>query len=222
MESRYEKYFDLSSQLARLTDSQMRALIDGTEATGSSTGWGASQTLAFENSKVFVKRVPVTKLEYDNLFSTANLYQLPTFCNYGLGSTGFGVFRELLTYLKTTHWVLQGETAHFPLLYHYRLLPYAGPWAEVDDEAHREFVASWANNENLSRYALERAKAPYELILCLEHIPYVLESWLRENPQQLRDAFVGSMPRLGFCVAKVSSILMGISATSSRTASRFI
>lgn len=188
MEARQKQYFDLSSRLARLSDSQIRALIDSSESRDSSTGWGTNQTFAFDESKFFVKRVPVTQLEHDNLFSTANLYQLPTFCNYGLGSPGFSVFRELVAHLKTTHWVLQGETAHFPLLYHYRLLPFSGAHAEVDPQAHRSLVQSWAENENVSRYALDRANAPYELVLCLEHIPYVLESWLRDNPRHLQQS----------------------------------
>lgn len=188
MELRHEKYFDFSSRLARLSDPEMRALIDNGESKDSSTGWGTNQTFVFKELIFFVKRVPVTKLEYDNLFSTANLYQLPTFCNYGLGSPGFNVFRELVTHLKTTHWVLQGETAHFPLLYHYRLLAFSGTGAEVVKEEHQSFIESWDNNENVGRYALDRAKAPYELILCLEHIPHVLESWLQDNPQQLRQS----------------------------------
>ena len=198
MEARHQKYFDLSSRLARLSDPQMRTLIDSGQCTDSSTGWGTSQTLALGESKFFVKRVPVTQLEHDNLFSTANLYQLPTFCSYGLGSTGFNVFRELVAHLKTTHWVLQGETACFPLLYHYRLLPSSGPYTEVDAQQHRRFVESWGNNENVGRYALDRAKAPYQLVLCLEHIPHVLESWLRDNPQQLHRSVLDSRAAITF------------------------
>ena len=166
----------------------MRSFIDGGESKGSSTGWGISQTRTLAEAKVFVKRVPVTQREHDNLFSTANLYRLPPFCSYGLGSPGFNVFRELVMHLETTQWVLQGETASFPLLHHYRLLPHSGTHAEVDRAAHRDLVESWNGNQNVGQYALDRAKAPYELILCLEHFPHVLESWLRDNPGKLRQS----------------------------------
>ena len=57
---------------------------------------------------MFVKRVPVTDLEYENMFSTRNLYDIPTYYNYGFGSAGFGVYRELVTHVKASNWVLAG------------------------------------------------------------------------------------------------------------------
>lgn len=185
MKLQWQNYFDLSSYLAHLSDLQIRTLVENAESSGADNGWGTHQTIVIQNTKVFAKRIPVTKIEYDNLFSTANFYQLPAFCSYGLGSTGFGVFRELVTHLKTTHWVLQGEAVHFPLLYHYRLQPFTGTWPELSQESYQSLIESWGNNENLGRYALDRATAPYELILFSEYIPYVLESWLRDNSQQL-------------------------------------
>lgn len=94
----------------------------------------------FARSKVFVKRVPVTNIEFDNLFSTRNLYNLPTYCNYGFGSTGFGVFRELVTHIKTTNWVLSGAIATFPLMYHYRIIPFSGRRVDVDMERLKDYV----------------------------------------------------------------------------------
>lgn len=126
-ELRRQKYFNLSSQLAHLDNTQLRELFDNSESNESSTGWGSSHIIDFGKSKVFVKRIPVTNFEYDNLFSTRNLYGLPTFCNYGIGpfaSTGFGIFRELVTHIKTTQWVLDSEIATIPLLYHYRIMPF--------------------------------------------------------------------------------------------------
>lgn len=198
MDLRHQRYFDLSSQLSDLNDSQFRTWISDGESNDSSTGWGTNQTLDLAEAKVFVKRVPVTKLEYDFLFSTANHYRLPPFCCYGLGSPGFNVFRELVTHLKTTHWVLQGEAACFPLLYHYRVLPFSGPYAQVDPQEHRSLIESWAGNESVGRYALERAGAPYQLVLCLEHIPHVLESWLRDNPHRVRQVVTDAREAIAF------------------------
>ncbi len=142
-------------------------------------------------SKVFVKRVPVTNIEYDNQFSTRNLYDLPTYCNYGIGcfaSTGFGVFRELCTHIKTTNWVLEGAIATFPLMYHYRIIPFSGQHGEVDKSRLKDYVEYWGNSENAGKYVLDRAIANYELVLFLEYIPHVLGTWLRENPNKLQQS----------------------------------
>jgi hypothetical protein len=179
---RRKRYFELSSRIAQLEPAQVRALFDESEASG---GWGRSQTVEIAGTKVFVKRVPVTDLEYENLFSTRNLYDLPTYYNYGVGSAGFGVFRELVTHIKTTNWVLAGAMATFPLTYHYRIVPFIGAHADVDMERHRSYVEYWGSNENIGRYMLDRANARYELILFLEHIPHVLHPWLCDHPDQL-------------------------------------
>ncbi|MGB3295935.1 MAG: hypothetical protein WBB01_23375, partial [Phormidesmis sp.] len=91
---------------------QLRSCLKDSEL-----GWGTNQTIFVGQSQVFVKRIPITDIEYNHLFSTKNLYDLPTYFNYGLGSAGLGAFRELVTHLKTTHWVLAEEIATFPLMY---------------------------------------------------------------------------------------------------------
>jgi hypothetical protein len=182
IDSRRQKYYKLSSQFALLDSTQLTALLG---SSGQAKGWGTNQTVEVAGSKVFVKRVPVTDAEYNNLFSTKNLYDLPTCYNYGVGSAGFGVFRELVTHIKTTNWVLQGAIANFPLMYHYRIVPFSGTRADIDMEQHQKYVNYWGDNANIGRYMLERANANYELVLCLEHIPYVLQPWLAEHPNKV-------------------------------------
>lgn len=179
IELRRKRYFKLSSQIAQLDNAQLRSLFDNSESNESSTGWGMNHAIVLGQSKVFVKRVPVTNIEYDNLFSTRNLYDLPTCCNYGFGSPGFGVFRELVTHIKTTNWVLEGEIATFPLMYHYRIIPFSERRADVDLE-------HWGNNANVRNYVLDRAIANHELVLFLEYIPHILETWLILNPNKLQ------------------------------------
>ncbi|MBW4685143.1 MAG: hypothetical protein KME40_08585 [Komarekiella atlantica HA4396-MV6] len=186
IEFRKKKYFKLSSQIAQLDNVQLRSLFDNSESNESSTGWGMNHAIVLGESKVFVKRVPVTNIEFDNLFSTRNLYNLPTYCNYGFGSTGFGVFRELVTHIKTTNWVLEGIITTFPLMYHYRIIPFSGRRADVDRSRLKSYVEYWGNSANAGNYALDRAIANYELVLFLEYIPDVLETWLRKNPNQLQ------------------------------------
>ena len=202
---RRTKYFRLSSYIAQLNNAELHSLLDGSPSSESSTGWGSSQVVVLGQSKVFVKRIPVTSLEHDNLFSTRNFYDLPSYCNYGIGSfasTGFGVFRELMTHLKTTHWVLEGASADFPLMYHHRIMPFFGQRAEVDRSQYRSYVESWGNSENAGKYVLDRAIAPYELVLLLEYIPYVLEAWLQENPSQLQHLLSDLRTTIDFLRAK--------------------
>jgi hypothetical protein len=184
LDLRRQKYFKISSQIAQLDDRKLNSLLDKSESNQSSTGWGMNHVVIFGQSKVFVKRVPVTDLEYDNLFSTKNLYNLPTGYNYGIRTTGLGVFRELVTHLKTTHWVLEGAMATFPLMYHYRILPSTKACADLEIN-----IEHWGNHANFKKYVLDRANAQYELVLFLEYIPHVLETWLRENPNKLQQPF---------------------------------
>lgn len=183
LEIRRHKYFEMSSLISRLNHKKLNSLLDQSESNESSTGWGMNHVLVFEQSKVFVKRVPVTDIEYENLFATKNLYDLPAGCSYGINSTGLGVFRELITHLKTTHWVLEGAIANFPLMYHYRILPVAQECRDLEIDTER-----WGNHAKVKKYVLDRANARYELVLFLEYIPYVLETWLPENPNQLQKA----------------------------------
>ena len=190
IEFRRQKYFKLSSQIAQLDNAELHSLFANSESNESIAGWGITHTIILGESKVFVKRIPVTNIEYENLFCTKNLYNLPTYYNYGVGGSlgfgGFGVFRELVTHIKTTNWVLEGAIATFPVMYHYRIIPFSGQRAGVDMERHKAYVEYWGNNENVGNYVLDIAIANYELVLFLEYIPYVLETWLRENPNQLQ------------------------------------
>jgi hypothetical protein len=182
LQYRQKLYFQLSSQLAHINNAQLRALFDASETQ---TGWGTNHSITVGRTKVFVKRVPVTNIEYDNMFSTRNVYDLPTYYNYCLGSAGLGVFRELVTHIKTTNWVLAGAIETFPLLYHYRIIPSSGTRADVDMERHNSDVAYWGNHPNVGRYLLDRAHAPYELVLCLEHIPHTVATWLLDHPRKI-------------------------------------
>lgn len=179
VELRARKYFQLSSQFAQLDNEQLHFLFEHSESHKSSSGWGNNHTIVLGNSQVFVKRLPVTDVEYNSLFSTKNLYHIPPSYNYGFGSPGFNVFRELVTHIKTTNWVLAGEISTFPLMYHYRIIPFSGTHGDVELE-------QWGNNENVRRYVQDKARSNYELILFMEYIPLILEAWLHSNPNTLQ------------------------------------
>jgi hypothetical protein len=187
---RKKRYFQLSSQIAKLDNTQLLALFNDQEPR---MGWGINHTIQMGESAVFVKRVPITDVEYHNLLSTKNLYDLPTYYNYGIGSAGFNVFRELMAHLKTTHWVLDGAIDTFPLMYHYRVIPFSGWRVHVDMAQHQKYVEYWGDNANIGNYVLGRTKANYELVLFLEYVPYVLATWLQNHhgqcQQPLADLF---------------------------------
>jgi len=98
-------YATASSHLALLSDSALERMVDqappGTPGIG-----GTSASVEVGGVRVFVKQVPVTGRELlpGNVRSTANLFGLPGFYQYGLGSAGFGAWRELAVHTVTTSW----------------------------------------------------------------------------------------------------------------------
>lgn len=102
----------VSAALARCDDRALRALVDRAVPAGSGIG-GTSALTEVAGTTVFVKRVPLTGLELrpENTGSTANLFELPVFCHYGvgaLGGPGFGAWRELAVHTMTTDGVTAG------------------------------------------------------------------------------------------------------------------
>jgi serine/threonine protein kinase len=182
--TRQQLYFHLSSQIAQKDNEHIGSLF---EADTWSKGWGKNQTIEIEGHKIFVKRVPLTDKEYANFFVTKNLYNMPTYYNYGVGSAGFGAFRELVAHIKTTNWVLNGEVENFPLLYHYRILPITQepkPMDAKDLEDQDGYIAYWGGDENIKAYIEARHNSRHELVLFLEYVPHILQTWLQENPDK--------------------------------------
>ncbi len=74
---------------------------------------GTSLQIEIDNTPVFVKKVPLTDLELqpENYMSTANIFNLPMCYQYGIGSTGFGAWRELAAHVMITNWVITGQSS---------------------------------------------------------------------------------------------------------------
>ena len=182
---RRKTHFGVNSEIAAMSNAEVRSLLSEGET---SPGWGTHQTVDVGGTKVFVKSVPVTELEQANAFSTRNLYNMPLYYNYGVGSAGFGAFRELLAHIATTNWVLEGATPYFPLLYQFRLLPSEGERAVIDRQRRDGYVRYWGGNEAIGHYFDERMKAKHDLVLFLEHVPHALSSWLVQHPDRCEGA----------------------------------
>lgn len=173
----------VSTALALYGDRALGELVDTATPIGSGIG-GTVALLDVAGTPVFVKRVPLTDPERrpENARSTANLFELPVFCQYGIGGPGFGAWRELAVHTLTTNWALTGEYEGFPLMHHWRVLPHSAPLppelAEVD-----KTVAYWGGGAQVRRRieALEQASA--SVALFLEYIPGICTSgWALRSP----------------------------------------
>lgn len=160
LQARREAYSRVSTAMAYLDDVELRAAVLGA-GSAARGGWGASHPAEIAGWRVFVKRVPLIEVERSHMFSTRNRFRLPSYYNYGVGSAGFGVFRELAGHIKTTNWVLEGAIESFPLLYHSRVMtrgsPSADPRFQLDD-----YVRRWNGSRAVADYMKARQQAGHD------------------------------------------------------------
>ena len=147
-------------------------------------GWGSNQVLRLGRDRVFVKRIPVTDKELVNAHSTRNVYNMPLYYSYGVGSAGFGVFRELLTHAKTTNWVLDGAIENFPLMFHHRIVK-AGARKALHEFPIEQYVRYWAGSKSIGQYMHDRASASHEVLVFLEHFPHTVGPWLAKHEDRV-------------------------------------
>ncbi|MFJ8934786.1 protein kinase family protein [Streptomyces sp. NPDC102365] len=172
----------VSTALALHSDRVLQDLLDAAGTTGAGIG-GRTTLLDVGGARVFVKRVPLTDLELrpGNIRSTANLFELPLFSQYGVGGPGFGAWRELAVHTMTTNWVLTGEYDGFPLMHHWRVLPDSAPlYGELADV--ERAAADWDSGGEAVRRridALRRSSA--SIALFLEYVPQNLHQWLGQR-----------------------------------------
>ena len=170
----------IRTALGQLDDAELAELLRTATELGTGIG-GRTLRLVVDGTTVFVKAVSVTELETtaENRRSTRNLYGLPAYCQYNVGSPGLNAWRELEALERTTRWVLDGHASGFPLLYHWRLLPGDPPPTEPEHADLHEAVAYWHGAQGVAqRLAAIRASTTV-LLLFLEHQPHQLDAWLR-------------------------------------------
>ena len=181
MLDRCKNYRRIKSLLTELSDWQLLQMIDTGAPVHQGIG-GRSTRLDIESCPVFAKKIPLTDLErQDNLrLCTANIFHLPLYCQYGVGSPGFGAWREVVAHMTATDWVLTGQCASFPILYHWRVLPSSNrepmnmdEWGNLDN-----FVKFWDGDEAVRKRVQAIDSASFDLVLLLEYIPQTLYDWL--------------------------------------------
>lgn len=172
----------VATALAVQSDAELAELLAGGHSQGTGIG-GGTVTLEVAGVTVFAKSIPLTELELrpENHRSTTDLFGLPTFYQYPMGSTGFGAWRELAAHIMTTTWVLTGGFPGFPLTHHWRVLPASPP---REGAIAREFggiegaVARWDGSAAVRRRLEAIAASRACIVVFQEHIPHRLTDWL--------------------------------------------
>ncbi|MBK2085730.1 protein kinase [Francisella adeliensis] len=177
-----------------MSNNQIEQIISTGEPMHTGIG-GTSLKIKINHTPIFVKKIPITdrELQADNYMSTANMFNLPMCYQYGIGSAGFGAWRELATHKITTNWVITGECYNFPIMYHWRILT-----ANIKNTISRserddldQDTIYWENNKEIHNRLKEKLEATQSICLFIEFIPENLHEWL--SKQSLNDTFIDTV-----------------------------
>jgi hypothetical protein len=211
--ARRAEYGTVSTSLSLLSDRQLREFVGNGQPIGAGIG-GTTVLLDVGGTPVFVKKVPLTDLERrpENVMSTADLLGLPTFYQYGVGSAGFGAWRELAAHVMTTNWVLGERCRAFPLLYHWRVLPEPPPQPSTPEQRAtlERTVAYWAGSPAVRERLEAVARSSASVVLFLEYLPQNLHEWLSAQVALGADATESA------CAMVEEGLTAGISFMNSR------
>jgi hypothetical protein len=141
-------------------------------------GWSNGDVvLEVAGTRVFAKRVPLTELERRHPRSTANVFDLPAFYQYRIGSSGFAAWRELAAHELTTAWEIEERCGAFPLLHHGRVLA-VPPGPAFDPEP---LVAAWGGSSQIRARLEAIAGATASVVLFIEYVPETVRQWLSDQ-----------------------------------------
>ena len=181
--SRLSQYHDLSASLSKLTDQQLLQFLKKENFFKQGIG-GKCGIIKNSGVSLFVKRIPLSAIEHGarNTLSTENIFNLPNYCQYGIGSPGFGAWRELTAIEMSNSWVFKGKSNNFPIMYHWRVLPKENfvPTQEDLNQMERD-IQVWDDLPEIRTCFEERLHAAFELIVFLEYFPSNLDTWLSQQ-----------------------------------------
>ncbi len=193
---RQQTYNKISNTLACMGNKQLEHLLINGKAMHKGIG-GSSLQIDIDNTPVFVKKVPLTNLELqpENYMSTANTFNLPMCYQYGIGSTGFGAWRELAAHVMTTNWVISGQCPNFPIMYHWRILKDTinTSISNEDQIALDKDATYWENNAPINSRLKAIALATHHTYLFLEFIPDRLYGWLNKQLSTNENAAINAV-----------------------------
>lgn len=169
--ARLDVHHGIAERLARLSDAR---LIDALSRTSALRDGHATLFLDQGERPIFVKLLPLSDLELQRRESTANIFELPAYFHYRMGSCGFSAWRELETHRIANAWVLAGECPRVPLLHHWRVLPIQSGLREAGD------LTMWGDSPAIRHRFESIAHATSSLALVIEHLPQTLSAWLQD------------------------------------------
>ena len=169
LEQRQADCEKVSKKIEKLGNEGLAAILKDTTQVHSGIG-GTAVILEIDGVPVFAKQIAVSDLEMQHLGSTANLFNLPTYYQYGVGSAGFGAWRELEAHKMTTDWVLRDECPNFPLMYGYAVLPREKPAEPLDEARLEEMTQYWGGSEAVKERLNGINTASNSLVVFLEAV----------------------------------------------------
>ncbi len=179
---RLQRYYSISQKIKKFSNAEIQKLLLTAKPLHVGID-GKTFELSLDFQNIFVKKIPLSELEMrsENWLSTANLYQLPLFCQYGLGAPGFGSWRELFSNQQTTQWILEKSSESFSALYHWCILPAENSDSPSNEElekteAHIDF---WENSDSVRRRYQAIQNPQGEIVLFSEFIPVTLIDWIK-------------------------------------------
>jgi hypothetical protein len=176
--SRLSEFNRISSALIAHSNEQLQGICQQAKSLSSRTA-----RLNFNGSAVFIKRIALTAREWHLAENkpTENLFDLPMIFHYGVGSRGFGAWREWHCHQLATEWVLSGQSQQFPLLYDWRIFPRLSNTLLFDDLVRKTEWEAWARDPYYGIRLEELQQAPAELVLFLEYIPQRLSDYIHTD-----------------------------------------
>ncbi|CDR34231.1 putative secreted protein [Criblamydia sequanensis CRIB-18] len=180
-DDRWFRYESLSKSLEALSEDDLLSLLK--QGTPLESSWGSTLRIEFNGIPIFVKLISLNEVEgnEENLNSTRNVFKIPLYYQYGVGSSGFNVWREVAANEKATEWVLAGKTINFPMLYHYRIIKNFKERKPLGEEEFQKEVAYWGNSKEIGDRIIANERAESNVVLFSEYIPEKLKTWLHKE-----------------------------------------
>lgn len=174
----------LSKTLSAFSNESLLKALNSWEARSHQGISGTSIIGEIDDTPIFVKKIPITDLELlkENQNKTHNLFNLPLCYQYGVGSLGFGAWRELMAHEITTNWVLSNSCQNFPLMYHWRILPDETSsinleyWGSDD-----KYLDYWENNPFINKRLEGLRQGRKSIFVFLEQFPMNLANYLENT-----------------------------------------
>lgn len=177
---RVKKYNSIAASLSCLSNEKLGQILE--KAAPQHEGIGSTSALISINEMpVFVKKIALTSLELEpeHRMSTANIFKLPLYYQYGVGSAGFGAWRELAAHVMSSNWVITGICLHFPILYHWRILPTEKNTMNISEWGDlKTYKQYWNNSDAILNRINALNESVTNLVLFLEYFPHNVQNWL--------------------------------------------